>query len=112
MSSSFILCPTTDDLSILDPDLRGVVALLPETNETAESSEVVVQFMRSIPPRPHEDPNIVKKDILVSLEDAAPDQPPTSLRVYMPRNASPHDRLPVLLWSVSPHLSSGCLTSR
>ncbi|KAF4576274.1 hypothetical protein EYR40_000514 [Pleurotus pulmonarius] len=99
MSSSFIPCPTTDDLSILDPDLRGVVALLPKTNETAESSEVVVQFMRSIPPRPHEDPNIVKKDILVSLGDAAPDQPPTSLRVYMPRNASPHDRLPVLLWS-------------
>ncbi|KAJ8517143.1 hypothetical protein ONZ45_g5620 [Pleurotus djamor] len=96
-----IPCETTSDLSILEPDLRGVIALLPSTNETATNADTVVRFMRAIPPRPHDDPDITKIDIMVSVPDADPDQPATALRVYIPRQAAPHDLLPVLLWSAS-----------
>lgn len=93
--------PTAKDLGILDPELRGIISLLPDTVETAETSDVVVNFMRAIPPRPHSDPEIEKKDIHVSTADAPRDQPPTAVRLYIPRNAVVKGPVPVVLWSVS-----------
>jgi acetyl esterase len=99
---SYFPTPTTKDLSILDPELRGIIQLLPDTAETAKKAETVVAFMRAIPPRPHHHPEVDKVDLLVSTEDAAPDQPPTSVRLYIPRKAvKEKGKLPAVVWSVS-----------
>jgi acetyl esterase len=98
----YIPNPTTKDLSILDPEVRGVIQILPSTIENAETPQVAINFMRAAPPRPHQHPEVDKVDLLVSHDHAKPEQPPTSVRIYLPRKAiQEHGKLPVVLWSVS-----------
>ncbi|EGN92174.1 hypothetical protein SERLA73DRAFT_191521 [Serpula lacrymans var. lacrymans S7.3] len=89
----------TKDLSILHPGLHPIITLLPDTLETAKTADVVVNFMRAVPPRPHEDPEIIKKDIQVSMDDAPPEQPPTTVRLYIPKREITKGLLPVVIWS-------------
>ncbi|ETW77096.1 hypothetical protein HETIRDRAFT_460520 [Heterobasidion irregulare TC 32-1] len=98
MSSSYLPTPTTKDLSILEPEFRDFIGNFPDTTETAETGDVVVNFMRSIPPRPHNDPRVIKQDIQVSSPNAPSTQPPVNVRVYSPKDVDPARPLPVLLW--------------
>lgn len=100
-SMSYNTTPTTKDLSILDPELRGIISFLPTTSEAATDPQTVVNYMRAIPAPPHDDPNIVKKEILISPPDALPEQPPTSVRIFIPKELEGKGPLPVVLWSVS-----------
>lgn len=100
MSSSYLPTPTTKDLSILEPEFRDFIGNFPDTTETAETGDVVVNFMRSIPPRPHDDPRVIKQDIQVSSPNAPSTQPPVNVRVYSPKDVDPARPLPVLLWMV------------
>ncbi|KAL0945987.1 hypothetical protein HGRIS_012265 [Hohenbuehelia grisea] len=90
---------STNDLSILAPDLRHVIASLPRINETADSPDAVVKFMRSIPLRPYDNPDAIVRDVRVpGPVDTAP-RPSTTVRVFTPRNIATGELLPVVLWS-------------
>ncbi|THH16378.1 hypothetical protein EW146_g4265 [Bondarzewia mesenterica] len=98
MSSTYQPNPTTPDLSILQPEFRDFIANFPDTIETAQTADVVVKFMRSIPPRPHNDPRITKQDVQVSSPNASLTQPPVNVRIYSPVGVDSARPLPVLLW--------------
>lgn len=94
---TYVPTPTTDDLTILAPEFRDFIASFPNTIETATCAETVVKFMRAIPPRPHVEPRVSKRDIQVSVSSGA-SGPPTTVRLYTPRNGD--GPFPVLLWMV------------
>lgn len=96
--AEYIPTPTTTDLRCLDPELRDFVSIFPQTIENARRAQVVVDFMRAIPPRPHEYPDVIKKDVYLSAPTADISQPPTAVRLFIPIRASEEGPLPVVMW--------------
>ncbi|TFK53231.1 alpha/beta-hydrolase [Heliocybe sulcata] len=89
--------PTTTDLRRVDPELREFVSIFPKTVERAQRAQVVVDFMRAIPPRPHDSAGVIKKDVYLSAGTANLSQPPTAVRLYIPIRAEGRP-LPVVMW--------------
>ncbi|KZT22920.1 alpha/beta-hydrolase [Neolentinus lepideus HHB14362 ss-1] len=96
--TAYIPTPTTTDLRCVDPELREFVSIFPKTVESARNAQVVVDFMRAIPPRRHENPGVTTKDVYVSAGTAELWQAPTAVRLYMPNRGCSEGPLPVVMW--------------